>query len=38
VDSVGNVPFGDWHAVFVVGETGEGTSGATSFDDFVRTS
>ena len=38
VDSVGNVPFGDWHAVIVVGETGEGTGGATSFDDFVRTS
>ena len=38
VDSVGNVPLGDWHAVIVVGETGEGTGGATSFDDFVRTS
>jgi hypothetical protein len=38
VDSVGKVPFGDWHAVIVVGETGEGTSGGTSFDNVVRTS
>jgi hypothetical protein len=38
VDSVGNVPFGDWHAVIVVGETGEGTGGGTSFDKFFGTS
>jgi hypothetical protein len=38
VDSFRNVPFGDGHAAIVVGETGEGTGGGTSFDKFFGTS